>query len=1176
MLSEVDDIFNELIRKIGASSGPIAGFCGSIYNTGDDGLCKNRCQEITKILLYMKGYDLTQTQALQTRTVHQADWTAFQEYLRCVLAGEALVRVYGSTRDHVDVMNKVKDELTPGKTFMQHTLESGICENRDWGKVIFQSHRMGTALQNRLEPLRKRLTPARGSAGQAPRKCGWDNAEGTDEDGDPTSDAKCNQNDVVIPPDDPLMTHIKDWVDTAGTFPQLKKVLDDMHKEGASKKKCEIEQKIRKGVEAVKDRVNPRKPATAAKPAAAKPAPVDHGSPAKPVAATPGPSVTPGATSSAAAGGQAGKGAAAGENGTKANVVECDADRARQHKARTVYVVPLPNKDEWNKWKQVLEDFKEYMDKKKEHANDYGANCDNAGWDDIRAPTEYYMGQKVADVVRCRVMSVAWGFANGWGPDNTIGRSGNTEEQERQNMRKCEVANIFGHLLQTKYCPTQQNWTRGVEYSRIAFQNMHSTGTTEASVMNGPVTAGKCTACGYQGYERWSRAINWNVVEWLLQEGKILEGLDKIEDGADCNMKWKEYKKYKLKHDGTGSVDEDKITDIKNAAKKIVEEAMKTIEKVTKVVEQKIQDIADTKPAAPSRASPGPIEGGSEKAGKDKSKPTCPAAGGSHTRHVGGGTLTVSVSFVPSSDPKDCSGSNSPKIPECTTPVESENNADDATIPGPPQQPQDASQTPPSASQPASAGTIDPSTTSAPGKPSSDTTTSSTGTGPDGTKTDKNDGDPAGTAVVDGGQEDPPPLNPPKPKPDPNPDQAGSSGSGDPSEAGSSGPASTGHGAGNTGGADDKTHKTADDPFGLDPNNPGTAVLGTVGGAFVEGIPPLVYHDTKGKGPDKNPDNTVPPIFTAKDIFLSTPVLIFFAFVTSLILLFFLGKYFAYLGKQRRRKFRTVRDVPSPPLDDEILEHLQRGAPPPDYGYTMIRDRRPGRLPAARRRRPPRVHKRTIIELHLEVHNECAAPEWENVKEHYLEILVEEFMGGHNGHSSSPDAPTTNQASSGHNPWFLQLKADWTQYLREHIAANEDHDVSGNSELGERGNIPSAELKKHAWKQWVEQQHRHMSTYTEEEWFQHLLNNVEEETVPQHGHAPAVEKDLEVEKVTAAQQRLRLRDLPRSQLHPQSYMKKPLNAKIWILILALVIEQCELESRLKEKELYVDDLLQTL
>ncbi|KJP86092.1 hypothetical protein AK88_04283 [Plasmodium fragile] len=76
---------------------------------------------------------------------------------------------------------------------------------------------------------------------------------------------------------------------------------------------------------------------------------------------------------------------------------------------------------------------------------------------------------------------------------------------------------------------------------------------------------------------------------------------------------------------------------------------------------------------------------------------------------------------------------------------------------------------------------------------------------------------------------------------------------------------------------------------------------------------------------------------------------------------------------------------------------------------------------AAERRgqRPPRVYKRTIIELHLEVLNECEVAACENVKDDYLQIVVEEFaqhlMRDGKGYSSSLDAPITNQDLSGNN-----------------------------------------------------------------------------------------------------------------------------------------------------------------
>ncbi|KJP84962.1 hypothetical protein AK88_05401 [Plasmodium fragile] len=248
--------------------------------------------------------------------------------------------------------------------------------------------------------------------------------------------------------------------------------------------------------------------------------------------------------------------------------------------------------------------------------------------------------------------------------------------------------------------------------------------------------------------------------------------------------------------------------------------------------------------------------------------------------------------------------------------------------------------------------------------------------------------------------DDPPPRNPPKPETtNPNPNQSGSSGSfsdadladgvsageGKPGEHGttqgsgggqSSGPSSAGaHTPGSSGPGSTRT------------SQPGTSGTGSSGGPQGAGS-----STSGGQGSMSNdqplPTLSSPKPFDPRDLIPYTPAIIP-AVVGIGIIAFFLWKYFAYLAN-RRRTYRTVRDVPSPPLDEEILEHLQRGAPPPDYGYTMIRHRQPSST-CARRRRHPRVHKRTIIELHLEVLNECEVTEWENVKHDYLKIVVEQF-----------------------------------------------------------------------------------------------------------------------------------------------------------------------------------------
>ncbi|KJP85438.1 hypothetical protein AK88_04941 [Plasmodium fragile] len=980
----------------------------------------------------------------------------------------------------------------------------------------------------------------------------------------------------------------------------------------------------------------PGKPAPA-KPAAAKPPGSDgHAVSAQPVAAqTPVAPPSRGTSSSGAMassggggkGGGGGKAAGGVSKGTGKTVKagkgqECDGDLARRDQPSTVYVVPPRDDNEWNKWKQVLQEFTEHMEEKNDLNDAYGENCHNSGWDDIKDDGTLFMGQTVADVLRCKVMSVAWGFANGWG-QKTDTWAGKSEAQRTDiDMLRCEVANIFGHILQAMYCPRQTTWKRGIEYSRIAFRKMQSTGKNGAGVVAGPVIDGRCTACGYGENRRWAHAINLKVVEWLMQDAGILGEIKAMEKQWPCNTQWKDY--IKQLDPGSSYIEEgntpggnlkDRLSDV---GKEKIQEAQKQMKgTVTKII-KKVQDATEeiTKAAKEGyeeehKKAQKEIADATEKTSKDKDSPARPPALEGTEAGTSGPPQAAETK-----SPK-AAGSND-KDPGGTQPQAPASPVLPARPPPPPPPKGKASEGTQGGNDADKAGKCTESSTSTITHGSS--VSVSLGCTPDSalgvppsTLLSPTDPAPGDAVVVDGGNDDPPPLNPPKPKPNPNPNQSGSSGSF--SDADLANGVSGGNGqAGAAGGA------------------PGRAGAGGSSGGGGRG-------GERGSGTEVGTPS-VPPGLTWEDVKPYTPAMIP-AVVGIGVVAFFLWKYFAYVAK-RRRTYRTVRDIPSPPLDEEILDHLQRGAlRPPDYGYTMVRDTRPASAAERRRRRHPRVHKRTIIELHLELLNECEAAAWENVKDDYLQILVEEFMAGNNGHSSCPDAPSTNQDLSGNNvsstvdpstesdgtdpcpphahdpwscmetiqleeeqspaptvpgaaksyctqwitwidrnkhllracttkPWFLQLTLAWKRYLRDHMAANE---ASGEHRTA--ATVPMQKLR--LWKQWVSQQHRHMRMYSEQEWFQHLLNTVQEATVSEKGEVPRVETHLEVEQVTAAANMLRVRDIPRTQpLHEQYYKQKHLIAKLWLLLLSSVIEDCALERNLQDRELYVDALLRNM
>ncbi|KJP85053.1 hypothetical protein AK88_05308 [Plasmodium fragile] len=242
-------------------------------------------------------------------------------------------------------------------------------------------------------------------------------------------------------------------------------------------------------------------------------------------------------------------------------------------------------------------------------------------------------------------------------------------------------------------------------------------------------------------------------------------------------------------------------------------------------------------------------------------------------------------------------------------------------------------------------------------------------------------GNSGGGAVAAGsGNDDPPPLNPPKPKPEPtNPDQSGSS----PGGTGAGGlPDGAGGGAGRGGGGgsgsspssttsratasngDDKENNAADSK--MQAENVGFELdlkpyKGGLDGSYAPPSPEVTASDKPVTIPGRSKDDdAISPIFTAKDIFLSSPILIFVASVTSLIVLYSLWK-------------------------------------------------------------------RTIMELHLEVLNECEAPEWENVKDDYLQIVVEDFaqefaqdmIRDDNRNNNILDVPNSHAALATHDSTTL-------------------------------------------------------------------------------------------------------------------------------------------------------------
>ncbi|ANQ06296.1 SICA antigen [Plasmodium coatneyi] len=112
------------------------------------------------------------------------------------------------------------------------------------------------------------------------------------------------------------------------------------------------------------------------------------------------------------------------------------------------------------------------------------------------------------------------------------------------------------------------------------------------------------------------------------------------------------------------------------------------------------------------------------------------------------------------------------------------------------------------------------------------------------------------------------------------------------------------------------------------------------------------------------------------------------------VMSYLLWRYFGMLRKTRIR-YRRVPQIRGPSLEQQIVDHVDDGGP---HAYTLVKERKPRSMPIKRRKewvpgRRRRVRRRMIIDIHLEVLNECQKGNTKLVQEDFFEILVQEFMG---------------------------------------------------------------------------------------------------------------------------------------------------------------------------------------
>ncbi|ANQ07202.1 SICA antigen [Plasmodium coatneyi] len=173
---------------------------------------------------------------------------------------------------------------------------------------------------------------------------------------------------------------------------------------------------------------------------------------------------------------------------------------------------------------------------------------------------------------------------------------------------------------------------------------------------------------------------------------------------------------------------------------------------------------------------------------------------------------------------------------------------------------------------------------------------------------------------------------------------------------------------------------------GVEPASPGESGAESQDGATLGG---------RGGGSDGSIPVTPVAAARTNKIDLPTPYLPLIPSVTGILVMsYLLWKYFGMLDK-RRKRYRRAPQIRGPSLEQQIVDHVDQPGP---REYYIVKERKPRSTPIEKRKkravgRRGAVRRRMIIDIHLEVLDECQKGDTKLVQEDFFEILVQEFMG---------------------------------------------------------------------------------------------------------------------------------------------------------------------------------------
>ncbi|SBT55649.1 STP1 protein [Plasmodium ovale wallikeri] len=323
--------------------------------------------------------------------------------------------------------------------------------------------------------------------------------------------------------------------------------------------------------------------------------------------------------------------------------------------------------------------------------------------------------------------------------------------------------------------------------------------------------------------------------------------------------------------------------------------------------------------------------------------------------------------------------------------------------------------------------------------------------------------------------------------------------------------------------------------------------------------------------------------------------LILLATLTILFLLYKYTPFGLFLGRRRRKKkdLRTVFEITEESTYEspneaihEWDDHLGRQIMENDV---YVKLQKINRYKKEMQKKKKKMDT-TLIEVHMEILEECKNDEWELHKGDFLEICLQEFVNEKNRTAENwrnaeltvnnikndkiiQDAEENEilwnfwignyrniLESWKSEEWFQNLKNEWKKERQKN--QNKIDEIEENT-LKESGMI-SIECEKDIWKKWISKQATLIEMFKQEDWFKSLIAEQDKE-----------EDNYEINEYMNVLN-TNMNEVEKEKKYREFFRKKNIINKLMVQIHMMVLEECKKEEIVENKELCIDNYIQSI